>query len=193
LSLTKALDIKERINKTSIHSQSDTQNEKEMKVYNFTLLAVLAIMTEGTKEGLRGMDQLDESTVALTPQRGDVTRHLIIGDTDGDLGGAHLGDKTAPPSDLTDGDLGGDFGDGCVLWAPRFIDSCFEYDYWKGKKAAKKTVWVTAETGKREQNFWPWAKKNWAGGEVCYKEALKRCRALDLKRFEILRTTNRNS
>merc|ERR1719491_2288011 len=33
-------------------------------------------MTEGTKEGFRGMDQLEESTVALTPQRGDVTRNL---------------------------------------------------------------------------------------------------------------------
>ena len=49
----------------------------EMKLLICTLLAVLAIMTEGTKEGLRGMDQLEESTVALTPQMGDVTRNLV--------------------------------------------------------------------------------------------------------------------
>merc|ERR1712194_594577 len=38
-----------------------------------TLLAVLAIMTEGTNKGLRGTDVLSESIPALT---GDETRHL---------------------------------------------------------------------------------------------------------------------
>merc|ERR1712194_621803 len=41
----------------------------EMKLRICILLAALAVMTEGTMEGLRGVDQLEESTV-------DVTRRL---------------------------------------------------------------------------------------------------------------------
>jgi len=41
-----------------------------MKLHICILLAALAVMTEGTKEGLRGLDQLEESTVE------DVTRRL---------------------------------------------------------------------------------------------------------------------
>ena len=51
-----------------------------MKVYNCTLLAVLAILTEGTaqsNEELRSTDLKEKSVPSLTSQRGDVTRHLV--------------------------------------------------------------------------------------------------------------------
>jgi len=46
----------------------------KMKLHICILLAALAVMTEGTKEGLRGLDQLEESTVV------DVTRRLPFED-----------------------------------------------------------------------------------------------------------------
>jgi len=52
--------------------------------------------TEGTKEGFRGMDQLEENTVALTPQRRDATRNLEGTIDDDELTSAAPSDTTAP-------------------------------------------------------------------------------------------------